>query len=174
MPILKSIKKEKYARLVATQPVSNTDAYRMVSKKCNLHTARNESTRYMADHGIRSRIIEILDAQGCTDDALTSDLNHIRTESTKPITFEGIITQTVPDYDIRLKAINTLLKLRGHLNNELIDSKANYTQINYILGADEEKKIAADVIQEVIELRKCLGTYTQPIDTKQVNTNASA
>ena len=135
MPPLKSIKKEKFARLIATKGISQAKAYqRAYNDKCSPQVAAAGGSRLLRHGIVRNRVDEILNEQGYKIEKEMLDLKEI-TQATYPLVSGGIILGQYEDWSARNTAHNTLLRVRGALQ----DQQTNILNLN--LDQDTAKQL---------------------------------
>jgi len=76
---------------------------------------------------------EALDEAWLTDDNLAWGLTFIATHATKTISLGQGETLDVPDYNVRLAAITTAMKAKGHLSEQKQWAMKAKKHIQYIL-----------------------------------------
>ena len=132
---LKNYNHEKFANKIAEsiltpgKPVNQTAIYSEVYGSPK-HIAGSGAHELVKKPEIRTRVQELLDANGLTLDHLTKKLEKLQ-NSKKPIYFEGKKVDEIEDTDIQLKAT----KLGFELQRALPNANENNSQTNNFIDA---------------------------------------
>ena len=109
---------------------SFTQSYADQYPNATRDTARINSSRLMQKPEIQTAFIDILNSINLNDTNIANQLNDI-TKADTQLSFQGRLTgDSVPNYKIRLDALNTILKLRGHLQTQNQTNIQVNTQVN--------------------------------------------
>lgn len=122
-----SLRQERFAQEYVKNNGNATLATEIVYAPANKKTAQTMGSETLSNPIVVNRITEILNASGMDIEGLTSSLNKIKNEATRPIVIKDKVID-YPDTPTRLDAIKTGLKMHGVL--EKTEGNTYNAQIN--------------------------------------------
>ena len=148
---LKNIKHEIFAHKVVQNGGNAEKALAHIQKKKSKNVAsfKAQAKNMLYNPDIKARILEIMHVV-YTPEQLERDIQSIRL-ATKPIVYNGEITDTHPDYGVRLE----LLKLYMKVSKVTDDATGNQTNVQFNVAVLDPNK-ALEIAKEIDKLSQSI------------------
>ena len=162
MPPLKNKRHEKFVQTLPKVKFNQTEAYLESFSTTKRKVAQAESSALLSKPIVGNRLAEVMLENGMNADYLHDNLKQVFS-ATKPVVYEGMITNEAPDYATRLEAIKFAVKVHGWVDKS---DSAHGTINNTLLLLELPLEVKKKLETEIIELRRSLGHSIVKVDDR--------
>lgn len=149
-------KQKLFAQAYVNNHGNATQAYLEASPAVTLSTANVEGHRTLNKPIVKEAIFELMQRQGFTEEMLVGKLSKL-VEADKALVVSADDVRQVPDHQIRLGAVQTGLKLHGHLSGS--DGAVIHGGINIGVHSKADLDRLSDIASMLERTAQSLGIH---------------